>query len=226
MSRAASPRGLGSVRPKAIIFDWDNTLVDTWPAIHDALAATFVAFGLEPWTFDDTRRRVRRSMRDSFPELFGARWEEAGKVFYARFAAVHLEKLAPRPCADEALASLHHAGIYLGVVSNKLGDYLRAEARHLGWEPYFGRLVGAFDASRDKPACEPVDLVLGASGIERGSEVWFVGDTDIDLECAVNAGCVPILIREDAPAPGEFAIHPPVWHVEDCLALCNLIERL
>lgn len=226
MSGAPVTQASGRARPRAVIFDWDNTLVDTWPAIHEALNATFAAFGLAPWTYEETRRRVRRSMRDSFPALFGERWQEAGKVFYERFAAVHLEKLAPRPGAGEALEKLSRAGIYLGVVSNKRGRYLRAEARHLGWERYFGRIVGAYDAPRDKPACEPVDLVLELSGIARGADVWFAGDTEIDLECAVNAGCVPVLVREEAPSPGEFAPHPPVWHVRDCLALFNLIERL
>ena len=56
-------------KPRALIFDWDNTLVDTWPTIHEALRQTFEAMDVEPWTLDQTRQRVRRSMRESFPEL-------------------------------------------------------------------------------------------------------------------------------------------------------------
>jgi len=52
-------------RPKALLFDWDNTLVNTWPAIHDANNYTLVAMGHEPWTFEETLQRVRKSMRDS-----------------------------------------------------------------------------------------------------------------------------------------------------------------
>ena len=29
--------------PKAILFDWDNTLVDSWTVIHHAMTATFEA---------------------------------------------------------------------------------------------------------------------------------------------------------------------------------------
>ena len=218
--------GAEGPRPHAILFDWDNTLVDTWPAIHEATNATLAAFGLEPWTFAETQRRVRKSMRDSFPALFGDRWQEAGDEFYRHFLAVHLDRLSPRPGARRMLRELCGAGIYLGVVSNKKGDVLRREAAHLGWEGFFGRLVGAFDADRDKPAAAPVDLALTGSGLDRGSRVWFAGDTDIDLECGANAGCVPVLVRESAPKPTEFNAHPPVWHFADCLALSKLVRSL
>ncbi len=215
-----------SARPRAILFDWDNTLVDTWPALHEAVNAALKAFGQAPWTFDETRRRIRKSMRDSFPDLFGANWEEAGEVFYRRFAAIHLEKLEPRPGAERMLSRLKATGVYLGIVSNKNGDYLRLEAARLGWDGYFGQIVGAFDAKRDKPASDPVDLALRGSGIAPGREVWLVGDAGIDLECAVNAGCVPVLVRETGPGAGEFDGHPPHWHFHKCQELSNLVEKL
>jgi phosphoglycolate phosphatase len=218
--------GAGKARPKAVLFDWDNTLVDTWPTIHEAINATFAAFGFDPWTYEETCYLVRRSLRDSFPAIFGERWEEARKVFYDRFEAIHLDGLRPHPGAMEMLGQLKDAGLYLGVVSNKSGRYLRAEVAHLAWDGYFERVVGALDADRDKPATAPVEMALAGSGIECGAEVWFAGDTEIDLECAHNAGCVPVLVRAKAPKPGEFGPFAPVWHVTDCLALCKLIGRL
>lgn len=217
---------LAPKRPSAVIFDWDNTLVDTWPAIHRVNNETLVEYGHEPWTWEETKTRVRKSMRESFPALFGDKWEEAGAFFYERFDAVHLEMLEPCPGAAEMLESLAAEGVYQGVVSNKKGPYLRKEAVHLGWDRYFGALVGASDAERDKPAVEPVDMALEPSGIPRGPEVWFAGDTDIDLECAANAGCVPVLVRELPPMAGEFGDFPPTLHFEGCLALSNRVATL
>lgn len=213
-------------RPRAIVFDWDNTLIDSWASIHDAQNHTFAHFGMPPWTLEETRRRVRGSMRDSYPVLFGDRWMEAGEVFYARFSAMHKETLTPLPGAGEMLATLADAGLYLCVVSNKKGDYLREEADHLGWTGFFGRIVGAFDAAQDKPSVEPVDLALAGSNVPRGQHVWFVGDSDIDMECAANAGCTPVLVREEVPVADEFADHRPAVHVRDCNALCKLAGNL
>lgn len=213
-------------RPRAVLFDWDNTLVDSWATIADALNTTLQTFGHAPWTMAEVKTRVRKSMRDSFPALFGARWEEAARVFYRRFDAIHVAKLAPVPGAAEALAELAAAGFYLAVVSNKKGEYLRREAAHLGWSRHFGRLVGALDARRDKPALEPVLLALEGSGVAPGADVWIAGDADIDLECAQNAACVPILVREYPPEAGEFPSHPPARHFPDCRALSNALKSL
>lgn len=213
-------------RPKAIIFDWDNTLVDTWKVLHDAINVALDAFGLETWTLGQTRKRIRKSLRDSFPSLFGEYAKEAEKLFYDRFAAIHLDGLRPCFGARRMLEELKEAGLYLGVVSNKKGDILRLETAHLGWDGYFGRIVGAFDALRDKPASDPVDMALAGSGIGRGGQVWLAGDADIDMECAANAGCIPVLVREKPPETGEFDAHPPVWHFSECLKLSKFVRRL
>ena len=213
-------------QPKAVLFDWDNTLVDTWPTIHESMNTTLAAMGQPPWTFDETRERVRKSLREAFPEMFGERWQEARDVFYGRFRAIHLKKLAVRPGAERLIESLASRGIYLGVVSNKSGENLRRESAHLGWDGYFGGVVGATDASRDKPAVEPVELALSGSGIAPGPEVWFVGDTGIDMECAHNANCFAILVRETAPKVGEFGAFEPKLHFRDCDRLATLVRRL
>lgn len=226
MHASAQPATAVLARPRAVIFDWDNTLIDSWDAIHDAQNHTFAAFGMPPWSLDTVRRNVRGSMRDTFPALFGDRWHEAGEIFYRRFEERHLHALRPLDGAAELLAALADDGVYLAVVSNKRGDYLRAEAARLGWDRWFGRIVGAFDAARDKPAPEPVALALGGSGVDVGAQVWFVGDADIDLECAAAAGCVPVLVRETPPEDGEFDTYPPALYAKTCMALLNLVRSL
>tara|TARA_R110000787_G_scaffold286335_3_gene404231 strand:- start:30334 stop:30990 length:657 start_codon:yes stop_codon:yes gene_type:complete len=212
--------------PRAVVFDWDNTLVDSWPPIQDALNTTFRAYGLPEWSMEETRAKVRHSMRDSFPQLFGDAWEQAGDVFYARYAEIHAEAVKPAEGAADLLTYLAGQGVYLGVVSNKKGDYLRAEAEQLDWAKHFGRIVGAFDAERDKPDPAPVDMALAPGGIARGPDVWFVGDADIDLTCGINAGCVPVLVRPEAPSVGEFPLHPPTHHFVSCAQLCNFLQTM
>ena len=215
------------VRPRALLFDWDNTLVNTWIAIHHALTVTFEAMDRQPWTLDETRLRVRRSAREAFPVLFGARAEEATGIFYKAFESDHLETLEAHEGAEAMLRWLAESGgYYLAVVSNKRGDLLRSEATQLGWDRYFDRLVGANDAARDKPAVDAVDLALGDSGLAPGPEVWFVGDTDIDMLCATNAGCLPVLLRDEPPGAGEFTGSEPEVHVADCTQLLEAVRAI
>jgi phosphoglycolate phosphatase len=126
--------------PKAVLFDWDNTLVESWDAIHHALVVTFEAMGIEPWSLDETKAKVRRSLRDAFPPLFGDRWQEARKLYLDTFTATHLERISPADGAEAMLRDLMGAGHFLAVVSNKTGPVLRREAAYLGWTGFFTRL--------------------------------------------------------------------------------------
>jgi phosphoglycolate phosphatase len=180
-------------RPSAVLFDWDLTLVDTVDAIHAALNAARASAGLEPWDRETAKSHMRFSLVQYFPEVFGEAWPAARDVFYRHFAATHLDLVKPMPGAGGLLEAVSRLGIPMAVVSNKRGDMLRAEAGRLGWTPYFTRIVGAGDAAADKPDPAVVDLALSGLAAAR-SGVWFVGDTDVDMLCARNSGCVPVLV--------------------------------
>ena len=212
-------------RPKAILFDWDNTLVDTWPTIHESTNHCRLAMGHEPWTLEETKERTRLSLREAFPLLFGDRWEEAREIYMSHFNKIHLERVCELPGCAGMLEALVDEGIYLGVVSNKTGHVLRREADHLGWAKYFGAIVGAGDAARDKPAPDPVLLALAPGGIAPGEDVWFVGDTATDIECAIGAACVPVLLYGTIDAP-EFIRMPPRLRFADASRLFDHIRGL
>jgi len=212
-------------RPRAIIFDWDNTLVDSWATIHDALNFLMAAMDRPLWTIEETRERVRLSLREAFPAIFGDRWQEAQRIYLDRFRAIHLERLTALPGRETMLRRLAADGHYLAVVSNKTGAVLRNEAAHLGWTDFFGAIVGAGDTHTDKPHRAPVELALQPSGIAPGPLVWFVGDTAIDMECALAAGCLPVLLGADG-ATAEFAQFPPALTITDGEGLFRVLRGL
>jgi phosphoglycolate phosphatase len=213
------------VRPKAILFDWDNTLVDSWSTIHDALNVVMTAMGKPPWSLQETKERVRLSLSESFPRHFGERWAEARQIYLDAFRAIHLERLAPLPGRRELLERLFDKCIFLGVVSNKTGALLRREVEELGWARFFGSVVGAGDAVADKPPPAPVALALQPSGVVGGEEVWLVGDTAVDMECARNSGCVPILLGAGSTET-EQPNCAPRWLCPQADALLRLVEAL
>jgi phosphoglycolate phosphatase len=216
-------------RPKAVLYDWDNTLADNWGAIVAAMNHTLAAFDVPTWDEVEARRRIKASLRDAFPKLFGERWQDAREVYYAHFSAHHLDHLKPMPGAVDLLDAMAERGVYQAVVSNKTGKYLRAEAEALGWSDRFGKLIGANDAVRDKPDIAPVLSALESTDILPSQEVWFVGDSDIDMQCAHNGGMTGILI----PPPGEDAtekrseavLFPPAVTFSSCEAFSVLVSR-
>ena len=211
-------------RPRALVFDWDNTLVDSWVCIQESYNMTFRHFGMPEWDMAETQSQVAASMRDSFPAMFGERWPEARDVFTASFESIHMDHLRPLPGAAAMLAELTEAGLALAVVSNKRGGFLRKEAQVLGWDHFFVALVGADDAPADKPDAAPVRMALAPAGLAPGADVWFVGDSPIDMHCAINSGCVPILMRPHPPYEGEFP-HIPARFLPGCPDLARLLRE-
>ncbi len=181
-------------KPKAVIFDWDNTLVDTWPLICAAINITMKAMQKEEWSLKKVKDTVHKSMRESFPEIFGDRWQEAGEIYKNTYRSINLTNLQFLPSALDLLNKLQEKNILQMVVSNKIGSTLRKEIKSLKIEDKFFSAVGSTDASYDKPHRAPVELALSASDVELEKDhIWFVGDTIADVDCAFNIGCQAIV---------------------------------
>lgn len=181
--------------PSAVIFDWDNTLIDNWDAIAEALNKVRALNGLETWTVPEARLKSSRALRVSFPEWFGDKWEEMRDIFYDHFHKIQIERLKVLPGAEELLLWLRDRNIPLFVVSTKKNILLRAEAQHLGWTDHFVSIIGSLDVPKDKPHRLSVDTALQKAGLKADTPaVWFVGDTHVDVECALRSGCTPVLV--------------------------------
>jgi len=218
-------------KPDAILFDWDNTLADTWPIIHGALEKTFIAMGREPWSIEDVRNGregIHNSLRDSFPNIFGEKWEEAKEHYYKNFLDIHLDEITVISGAEEILKKIVENNIYLAVVSNKTGKYLRKEVAHLGWNNFFSKIIGATDANNDKPHPDPVHMALEGSGVELGKNVWFIGDSEKDMECALSSNCTPMFFGNN-PFPKKFLldkrVDSPIIHVKTHGELLSLLDK-
>jgi phosphoglycolate phosphatase len=166
---------------------------------------------VRPWTIAETKAWVRHSMREAFPRLFGENAAAAGERFYDAYRRFHLAGVQLLPDAKPMLADLSQDGPYLAVLSSKNGDLLRAEAQHLGVADYFSRLAGATDTSEDKPHALAMAHALEPGRLAAGPDVWYVGDTGLDVVCARRANCLSVLIGT-LPALDGDQVHEPDLH--------------
>jgi phosphoglycolate phosphatase len=212
------------VLPRAVLFDWDNTLVESWRSCMEAFNATLVRFGHPTVPQEEFLKRPQVSLRDGFPLLFGERWHEAERTYYSLLEPIHIAYMKPLQGAGELLEELYGQKIYAAVVSNKRGDILRREVLHLGWGHYFKKVIGARDAESDKPTLAPVRLALEQSGIALGQHIWFVGDSAVDMQCARNGGFTPILLGTQETAHSQGLDETSMWRMESCSQLRDFIN--
>lgn len=197
-------------KPRAIVFDWDDTLVDNWHTAFSALNAALVHMGADPWSEDEARRRSGPSARDLFTQLFGEdRWQEADRVYYDTFSKLVVKNARIHEHADMFLEMLAAQGIKMAVVSNKRNPLLKQEIAALGFDKYFKTVVAAGEAAADKPDPAPLLLALNSIGVEPGPQVWYLGDSHTDMMCAIRAGCTPVLIETKTPPEDLLKANPP-----------------
>lgn len=217
---------LKDVLPKAIIFDWDSTLIDNWQSIANALNATLIEMGKAPWSVAQVRQNSKNSAREAFPRLFGDQWKDALDFFYKVFKEAHLTGIQPLPGAENLLQFLREEGIYSGIISNKNGTFLRKEIKKLDWNKYFDNVLGATDLDVDKPSKEIIDALLMKTEILPSKSVWFIGDAIVDLECAYMANCTPILVETGLITKEEVNQWPPYKTFPSCVEVRCYLARL
>jgi phosphoglycolate phosphatase len=214
------------VIPEAILFDWDNTLVDTEEVIYKSLHRMFIEMEKKPFTREEIGTHCTRSARDYFPEIFGDDWEKAVEIYRGYYGELHLEQLRIIDGVHDMLEVLSSFNMYMAVISNKGGYMLRQEVTHAGFDKYFSKIIGAKDAEYDKPHTAPVDMALDGSGIESGNHVWFIGDSITDMECAYNAQMTPIYYGTNSSINNVKDKFPPKKFITDYKDLVKLVSDL
>ena len=211
-------------KPEAILFDWDDTIVDNFDVAVESLNAALIHMDMAPWSHAEVRRRSGLSGRDLFTNLFGDRWEEADRVYYDTFKILAPQRTSLFPLVEEILGFLQRQGVYMAVVSNKRGQLLRDEVSARGLQKYFGAIVGAGDAEADKPEAAPLLLALEGRGISPSPAVWYVGDSHTDMIAAIRAGCTPVLIETRLPPEDLLIKNQPARRVKNHTDLMECIR--
>jgi HAD superfamily hydrolase (TIGR01549 family) len=180
---------------RAIIFDWDGTLLDSFEAHAAAYLAMFRDLGI-PWTLADLDRhyspdwyRVYRAAR-----LPRARWPHADRTWRMHHAR---QKTRLLPGARSVLKALA-ARFILGLVTS--GDRVRVlrELRRFGLTYVFRARVFAESAHRRKPHPAPLELALRRLRVAPESAV-YVGDAPEDILMACRAGVRSIAVLGPYP---------------------------
>ena len=191
---------------KVYIFDLDGTLLDT---LADLAASTNYALrkhGMPEHSIDDVRRfvgnGVRKLMERAVPDgADNPLFDEAFATFRQHYMEHSLDTTRPYDGIPEMLAALKARGCRLAVVSNKMMAATQELCRHF-FPDTIEVAIGEDEAHgiRKKPAPDTVFEALKTLGVSRvgasdGLSAVYVGDSDVDIQTAANAGlpCISVL---------------------------------
>jgi 2-phosphoglycolate phosphatase len=190
------------VPPRAVVFDLDGTLLDSYAAIHECLSLVLAAFGRPPFEPDETRRMVGHGLEALVARAVGAENVAAGvKIFRDRYERIGPTSSTLLPGADAVTRRLREAGIPLAIASNKPSRFSREILKELGILGRFAFVAGPDDGFPPKPAPHMVFMALATLGV-KGRESVFVGDMPVDVATA-RAAAMPVIVVPSGSATVE-----------------------
>lgn len=183
---------------KAIIFDLDGTLTDTLEDLFLSVNYALRSCGLPERGKDEVRRfvgnGVRKLIERAVPKETGSKiLERCFEVFRAHYVIHCQDHTCLYPGVASLLTTLHAKGYKMAVVSNKLQSGVDELALTF-FNGVIDVAIGEQPGIPRKPAPDMVEAALTRLGVTR-EEAVYVGDSDVDLQTAANAGlpCISVL---------------------------------
>jgi len=188
---------LDTSKLKYVLFDWDNTLVESRSALVAAINHVLSQYHLPVWEKIRHLRDNNLSFKDNFPNLFGTKATEAYDMYRNIYLQIMPQKIKVYPYVEQILDLLKNKNIHFYVVSNKERILLEKEKHLLLPTHDFRKIVCGHEAVADKPSPEQIFYALqddiSAKDITP-EKVWVVGDSPMDSQAALAANALPIRV--------------------------------
>jgi phosphoglycolate phosphatase len=175
-------------RFRAVLFDFDGTLADSYAAITASVNHVLQHHGRPTLTEGQVRGLVGHGLVNLMETILpGIDPEAAVRVYREHHTGVLESHTRLLPGVAEGLAALRDSGIKLGVCSNKMSYFTRALLRILKIEDYFEAVLGPEDVGAPKPDPAMVLKALEQLGVPV-DQALYVGDMEVDIETGRRAG--------------------------------------
>ena len=185
---------------EGVIFDLDQTLIDSLEAFTEAFNRGIKRLGLGPVgketvaSFLDNGWRMDKMLSETFPSVFFE--EETRKQCQDETRKAYLElepeKVTVKSGVERTLRSLKEKGVKIGIVTGRTtkGDAKWLELRRLNIHQYIDAMVTAAEAP-GKPAPDGLISCIKALGLS-AEKCVYVGDSRLDMRAGKQAGLLTV----------------------------------
>lgn len=173
-----------------ILFDLDGTLIDS----TDAIVSTFNhAFKEMNYDFKGNNQDIMDLIGHPLDIMFMDLGVEEDVVwdfvnaYKNRYKNIYKEQTL---LLKDAVEALEYASKFsrMSIVTTKTGSYSELLLEHLNILKYFEVITGREHVENPKPHPEPIHITLDKMNIKKTSNIWMIGDTELDIIAANSAG--------------------------------------
>lgn len=181
----------------AFIWDLDGTLLNSYGEIVSSTRLAFADFGIdidEKEILNFTIRKSGKALLEKVSNEHNISFDEMHER-YLKYHHAKINEVGKAPNAVEILRELKERGISSFVFTHR-GKSTLPILKRLGLYPYFTEIITMEEGFARKPAPDANLYLVDKYHLDR-DHTCFVGDRQLDMECAANAGLKKILYIPD-----------------------------
>jgi len=182
---------------KAVLFDLDGTLLDTLEDIARSMNAVLTNAGFPAHPIEAYRgfvgEGIANLVRRALPEGCGDECtvQQHVSAMIEEYGRRWAEHTRPYPEIPELLHALTVRKFKMAVLSNKMDSFTSDMVNNLLADWQFEEVLGAQPSIPRKPDPAGALLISRQCGV-RPEEFLYLGDSNTDMQTAVNAGMYPV----------------------------------
>lgn len=220
------------MRIKGVVFDLDGTLANTLEDLKDSLNMAMTELALPLHTDESVIKCLNNGMkvfiRRAVPEEL--RTEElltqVSERYHHYYKLNHMNKTYFYDGVNSLLSALKNEyGMKLAVISNKDNSYTKNIVNTLDTEHCIDVAYGYREGIPHKPSPESVFGIMNELGLEP-DEVVLVGDSEVDVKTAINAGIRSIGVLWGFKGMEAFTEHKPDFFAQKPNDIINILTEM
>lgn len=184
-------------KKNAVIFDLDGTLLNTIADLGNACNFALKEEGLPQHPLPDYNAKVGNGIRKlilrAAPDVSDEKREKVLHRFLSFYDSHSTDLTVPYPGIHELLRQLQTLGVKIAVCSNKYQRAVDKIIRFFFPDIRFAAVYGEREGIPRKPDPTVLQAVMAEIGSSAGDTV-MVGDTEVDIEAARNAGIASVAV--------------------------------
>jgi phosphoglycolate phosphatase len=213
------------LRYRAVLFDLDGTLVDSYAALADAVNYARRQHGLHDLATDSIREFVGDGLERLLNRAFdGDVPPTATDDFETRYDEICCSQSRVLADVEATLSALSHRGVAMAVCTNKPTAFSRKILEFLNLAPFFRAIVGPDLAGARKPQAQHVLRTLEAIQCAP-SEALFVGDMPVDVEAAHNSGIAVAVVATGSSTSSALRAAGPDHYLDRLADLVQIVQN-
>jgi len=213
---------------RAVLFDLDGTLVDTFEAFHIMVNDILEKHGIPKRSFVENARLVGKTSRTIAETIaretsLNMSLEGLSRMMVDEWIYTYMPKHSRLyPDALDTLRELRRRGYLLGVVSNTSREELPNYLSSFKIGGFFNITVSAGDADKPKPSPEPVLKAVETLNV-KPEEAVMVGDRPEDVEAGRAAGTYTVAVLRSVRPKAELKAVKPDFIVGELSEILSIL---